>query len=132
MNRQSFHQDFPYEPHSVARLAGAITYLDSTGPGTDAGSTEVIVGSHLCGEWPTVMRPRHMAAFQGVGSEAYSIPEQLLASSGLERRKIDAHAGDLLLIHVLVVHKAGNNATALCRHAVINEYVLRYDCYNCF
>ena len=52
----------------------------------------------------------------------YSIPEELLRRSGLETRRIDARAGDLLLIHVLVVHKAGNNASAVGRHAVINEY----------
>ena len=122
-NRQSMHQDWPYEPHSEARLAGIITYLDDTGEEEDSGATEVVIGSHLRGEWPTVCRSnRHLTPFQGVGSERFSIPDELIAASGLERRTIRAKAGDVIIIHVLVVHRAGNNYTRRARHAVINEY----------
>jgi ectoine hydroxylase-related dioxygenase (phytanoyl-CoA dioxygenase family) len=31
-------------------------------------------------------------------------------------------AGDVVIIHVLVVHRAGHNYTALSRNAIINEY----------
>ena len=56
------------------------------------------------------------------GSERFSIPDELIAASGLERRTIRAKEGDIVLIHVLVVHRAGNNYTRRARHAVINEY----------
>ena len=33
-----------------------------------------------------------------------------------------AEPGDVAIIHVLVVHRAGHNYTALSRNAIINEY----------
>eukprot|EP01051_Picozoa_sp_SAG22_P014509 SAG22_NODE_1769_length_3615_cov_2.141354_1_plen_699_part_00 len=122
-NRQQFHMDWPYQPHSMAAIGSALTYLDPT-TDHDSGATTVVVGSHLRGEWPTVLRPSHLPAFKGVGSEAFSIPEQLLRTeqSGLEWRTVAAAPGDLLLIHALVVHRAGNNRTAVGRHAIINQY----------
>jgi ectoine hydroxylase-related dioxygenase (phytanoyl-CoA dioxygenase family) len=122
-NRQQFHMDWPYQPHSMAAIGSALTYLDPT-TDHDSGATTVVVGSHLRGEWPTVLRPSHLPAFKGVGSEAFSIPEQLLRTdqSGLEWRTVAAAAGDLLLIHALVVHRAGNNRTSVGRHAIINQY----------
>ena len=33
-----------------------------------------------------------------------------------------AQPGDVLIIHVLVVHRAGHNYTPQARHAIINEY----------
>ena len=33
-----------------------------------------------------------------------------------------AEPGDVAIIHVLVVHRAGHNYTPRARHAIINEY----------
>ena len=51
-NDQSWHQDWPYERHTVPELAAAITYLEEND--VDAGATSVIPGSHLQGEYPTI------------------------------------------------------------------------------
>ncbi len=101
---QSWHQDWPYERHSSPDLAAAITYLDDTD--FEAGATEVIPGSHLKGEWPT---------HNGV-----CIAEDLVPTdAGVV---MSAKAGDVVIIHVLVVHRAGHNYTNTARHAIINEY----------
>jgi len=104
VNEQSWHQDFPYERHSSPDLAAAITYLDDTD--FEAGATEVVPGSHLRGEWPT---------HNGV-----CIADDLVNDD--ERVIVSAKAGDVVFIHVLVVHRAGHNYTAQSRNAIINEY----------
>ncbi|HIA65785.1 TPA: hypothetical protein EYN98_06925 [Candidatus Poribacteria bacterium] len=35
---------------------------------------------------------------------------------------MSANAGDVAIVHVLVVHRAGHNFTNTTRHAIINEY----------
>lgn len=35
---------------------------------------------------------------------------------------MSAQIGDVVVIHVMVVHRAGHNKTSRGRHAVINEY----------
>ena len=50
-NTQGWHQDWPYERHSKSELAAAIIYLDAND--VDEGSTTVLPGSHLMGEWET-------------------------------------------------------------------------------
>ena len=102
---QGWHQDWPYERHSHPELAAAITYLDPTD--FEAGATEALPGSHLRGEWPTE-EGRHTI------SDA-EIPDG-------EHVVVRAEPGDVLIIHVLVVHRAGHNYTARARHAIINEY----------
>lgn len=101
---QGWHQDFPYERHSRPELAAAITYLDPTDE--NAGATEVIPGSHTS-ERPT--------------QEGTSV---LVQEDVDESRRVvcAAEAGDVVIIHVLVVHRAGHNRTQRSRNAIINEY----------
>jgi len=102
---QSWHQDFPYERHSHADLAAAITYLDATD--FEAGATEAVPGSHLKGEWPT-REDKHTIADEMIPDDAGVI--------------LTAQPGDVAIIHVLAVHRAGHNYTAQSRNAIINEY----------
>jgi ectoine hydroxylase-related dioxygenase (phytanoyl-CoA dioxygenase family) len=103
-NTQGWHQDWPYERHTLPELAAAITYLDDTGPG--AAATRVLPGSHRQGEWPHDVRN--------------TIPDA--AAVGWPEVEVTARAGDVAFIHVLVVHRAGDNHSMLNRTAVINEY----------
>lgn len=101
---QSWHQDWPYERHSHPDLAAIITYLDDTD--FEQGATEVLSGSHRKGEWPT---------HNGVCIADDQVPpgsETVLA----------AKAGDVAIVSVMVVHRAGHNYTNIARHAIINEY----------
>ena len=102
---QGWHQDWPYERHSLPQLAAAITYLDPTD--FEAGATEVVPGSHLRGEWETT-KDSHTIADADVP-----------AGAGVVAR---AGVGDVVVIHVLVVHRAGHNYTDRSRNAIINEY----------
>jgi phytanoyl-CoA hydroxylase len=101
---QGWHQDWPYERHSRPELAAAITYLDPTD--FEAGATEVIPGSHRQ-ELPT--------------KEGTSVLVQEDVDES-QRVVCKAEAGDVVIIHVLVVHRAGHNYTARSRNAIINEY----------
>jgi ectoine hydroxylase-related dioxygenase (phytanoyl-CoA dioxygenase family) len=103
-NRQGWHQDWPYERHSRSDLAAAILYLDDTD--VDAGATWVIPGSHRRGEWET--------------RDGHTLSEAQV--EGMEKVPMIARPGDVLFIHVLVVHTAGHNRTPRSRHKVINEY----------
>ena len=102
---QSWHQDWPYVRHSVPELAAVITYLDPTD--FEAGATEVIPGSHLQGEWPT-------------NEDGHTVKEGAVEDG--EARVLTAEAGDVAIIHVMVVHRAGHNYTERSRNAIINEY----------
>ena len=102
---QSWHQDWPYERHTEPDLAAAITYLDPSG--FEAGATEVLPGSHLKGEYPTV-------------ENSHTIPDEHIPAA--ECLVLEAEPGDVAIIHVLVVHRAGHNYTPRARHAIINEY----------
>jgi hypothetical protein len=104
INPQRWHQDWPYERHTAPDLAAAILYLDDTGPGE--GATWVVPGSHRQGEWPHDERNRISDA----------------AVDGLPQVELTARAGDVAVIHVMVVHRAGDNRSAHNRTAVINEY----------
>ena len=103
-NDQSWHQDWPYEKHTKPELAAAITYLEENG--TDAGATSVIPGSHLL-EYPTL-------------DESHTIPDDAIDED--EAITLEAEAGDVVIIHVMVVHTAGHNYTNTSRHKIINEY----------
>jgi ectoine hydroxylase-related dioxygenase (phytanoyl-CoA dioxygenase family) len=102
-SHQGWHQDWPYERHTLPELAAAITYLDDTWDG--AATTTVVPGSHLRGEWPH--------------DERNIIPDDLVKEPGVPLR---ARAGDMAIIHVLVVHRAGANETSRNRSCIINEY----------
>ena len=102
---QSWHQDWPYERHSQPELAAAITYLDPTD--FEAGATEVVPGSHLEGEWATK-------------ENEVTLPDDAIAAG--EGVVLAAKPGDVAIIHVLVVHRAGHNYTRRSRNAIINEY----------
>ncbi len=102
---QGWHQDWPYERHSRPELAAAITYLDPTD--FEAGATEAVPGSHLKGEWPTQ-------------EGSHTISDAAVPDG--EHVVVRAEPGDVLVIHVLVVHRAGHNYTPRARHAIINEY----------
>ena len=102
---QSWHQDWPYERHSKPELAAAITYLDATD--FEAGATEALPGSHLKGEYPTI-------------EQSHTIPDEHIPDN--EHIVLAAEPGDVAIIHVLVVHRAGHNYTPLGRNAIINEY----------
>ena len=102
---QGWHQDFPYERHSQAGLAAAITYLDPTD--FEAGATEVLPGSHKQGELPTE-EGKSILVQEGVDDSAGMVCK--------------VEAGDVVIIHVLVVHRAGHNYTKRSRNAIINEY----------
>ena len=104
-NHQGWHQDWPYELHTEPDLAAAITYLDPTD--IDAGATEVIPGAHLQGALPTAQ-----------GSAAL-VQEDVVAE---KRVALKAQAGDVAIVHVLAVHRAGHNYTNRSRNAIINEY----------
>ena len=84
-----------------------MTYLDPTG--FEAGATEALAGSHVCGEWPTL-------------SPGHTIPDHIVKLSGCRRVVLEAEPGDVAIMHVLTVHRAGHNLTPLGRHAIINEY----------
>ena len=101
---QGWHQDWPYERHSEPDLAAAITYLDATD--FEAGATEVWPGSHLLGELPTVT--------------GHTIAEETVPQD--EHVVLKVQPGDVAIIHVLVVHRAGHNYTGTSRNAIINEY----------
>jgi len=101
---QGWHQDWPYERHSKPELAAALTYLDPTD--FEAGATEVIAGSHR-GARPTA------AGTSVLVQEDVDETNRIVCQVG---------AGDVVIIHVLVVHRAGHNYTALSRNAIINEY----------
>jgi ectoine hydroxylase-related dioxygenase (phytanoyl-CoA dioxygenase family) len=100
---QVWHQDWPYERHTRPELAAAITYLDNTWEG--AATTAVVPGSHLRGEWPH--------------DEKNAIPDAAVGGAGVP---VCARAGDVVIVHVLLVHKAGANETAQNRSCIINEY----------
>jgi phytanoyl-CoA hydroxylase len=102
-SHQVWHQDWPYERHTRPELAAAITYLDDTREG--AATTSVIPGSHLRGEWPH--------------DERTAIPDRLVEGPGVP---LCARAGDVAIVHVLVVHRAGSNDTPQNRSCIINEY----------
>ena len=102
---QSWHQDWPYERHTEPELAAAITYLDGTD--FEAGATEVAPGSHLKGEYPTV-------------ENSHTISDEHLADD--HPVILAAEPGDVAVIHVLVVHRAGHNYSPQSRNAIINEY----------
>ena len=104
-NDQSWHQDWPYERHTRPELAAAITYLEDNGK--DAGATSVIPGSHLRGEYTTL-------------ESSHTIPDDEIDES--ECVTVEAKCGDVVVIHVLVVHTAGHNFTSTSRHKIINEY----------
>lgn len=101
-----WHQDWPYERHTEPDLAAAIIYLHDMGP--NEGATEVLPGSHRDGEWEHVE-----------SHGLFSIPDDRI---GPEARAVGVQAGDVLFIHVLVVHRAGINESATSRCGVINEY----------
>jgi phytanoyl-CoA hydroxylase len=102
-SHQVWHQDWPYERHSRPELAAAITYLDDTWDG--AATTSVLPGSHKRGEWPH--------------DDKNTIPDELVDSPGVP---LCARAGDVAIIHVQIVHKAGHNETGQNRSCIINEY----------
>jgi ectoine hydroxylase-related dioxygenase (phytanoyl-CoA dioxygenase family) len=114
VNDQSWHQDWPYELHTKPELAAAITYLDETD--VDQGATSVIPGSHKRGEWPTL-------------ESSHTIPDTEVAE--VETLTVKTRPGDVLFIHVQVVHTAGHNFTNVSRHKIINEYKTKsaVDCW---
>ena len=101
---QGWHQDWPYERHSRPELAAAITYLDPTD--FEAGATEVIPGSHR-------------QALPTAEGTSVLVQEDVDES---RRLVCKAEAGDVIIIHVMVVHRAGHNYTKRSRNAIINEY----------
>jgi ectoine hydroxylase-related dioxygenase (phytanoyl-CoA dioxygenase family) len=103
VSHQGWHQDWPYERHSQPDLCAAILYLDDTAE--DAASTRVVPGSHRRGEWPH--------------DEHNIITDEAVGTPGVP---LCARAGDVAFIHVLVVHRAGHNATDRNRSCIINEY----------
>ncbi len=111
---QGWHQDWPYELHSKPELAAAITYLDPTD--FEAGATEVIPGSHR----------QALPTAQG----ASTLVQEEVDESKAVVCKVDA--GDVVIIHVLAIHRAGHNYTARSRNAIINEYKTAgaIDCWN--
>ena len=90
--------------HSKPELAAAITYLDPTD--FEAGATEVIPQSHL-------------AALPTEEGKSTLIQQDVDESKAVVCK---ADAGDVVVIHVLVVHRAGHNFTERSRNAIINEY----------
>jgi ectoine hydroxylase-related dioxygenase (phytanoyl-CoA dioxygenase family) len=103
VNTQGWHQDWPYERHTTSDLAAAILYLDDTGPGE--GATRIVPGSHRRGEWPHDGRN--------------TVPDEAVTEPDVE---VTAQAGDVAFIHVMVVHRAGDNPSTRNRTAIINEY----------
>jgi ectoine hydroxylase-related dioxygenase (phytanoyl-CoA dioxygenase family) len=101
---QGWHQDWPYERHSVPELAAAITYLDPTD--FEAGATEVIPGSHR-------------DALPTAEGTSVLVQEDVDES---QRVVCKVGAGDVVIIHVQTVHRAGRNYTKRSRNAIINEY----------
>lgn len=106
--KQGWHQDFPYERHDVPHLAAAITYLEETR--LEAGSTEVLPGTHRTGEWDTF--DGHRISEEEV-QKRYQPGDEVV---------LEAKPGDVLIFHVLTLHRAGHNYTNTSRHAIINEY----------
>lgn len=112
-NEQGWHQDWPYERHTVPELAAAIIYLDEMDK--DQGATSAVKGSHKQGEWETV--------------KGHTIADELVDPDQVE--VVKAQPGDVLFIHVLVVHTAGHNYSKTSRHKIINEYKTKnaVDCW---
>jgi ectoine hydroxylase-related dioxygenase (phytanoyl-CoA dioxygenase family) len=101
-----WHQDWPYERHTEPDLAAALIYLHDMD--ASEGATEVLPASHKAGEW------------EHVGKDGlFSIPQERIGPSA---RAVPVRAGDVLFIHVQVVHRAGINESAYSRCGVINEY----------
>jgi hypothetical protein len=99
----SWHQDWPYDRHSSPELVTTLFYLDTTT--ADRGSTWVVPRSHLVGEW-THDGPALIA-------------EQRVGGRGLP---VEAAPGDVLLLHVLTVHRAGRNAGGTPIRLLIDQY----------
>lgn len=104
-NDQGWHQDWPYERHTVPELAASVIYLNETD--ADVGATSIIPGSHKRGEWPT-RNDGHTLAPE-------TVPED-------DAQIFKSAPGDVLIIHVQVIHSAGHNFTNTSRHKIINEY----------
>ena len=64
-------------------------------------------GSHLKGEWPTK-------------EDEVTLADDAIAAG--EEVVLAAKPGDVAIVHVLVVHRAGHNYTERSRNAIINEY----------
>ncbi|WXH32955.1 hypothetical protein WA016_06954 [Myxococcus stipitatus] len=99
----SWHQDWTYDRHTTPGLVTALTYLDETTAAR--GSTWVVPSSHLQGEWH-----HEGPAF---------IAEERLAGRGMP---VEASPGDVLLLHVLTVHRAGGNAGNHSIRVLLNQY----------
>lgn len=106
-NTQGWHQDFPYERHTEPDLAAAIIYLHDVALGQ--GATAIAPGTHTSGEWP------HSSSEEGL----LYIPDERVDGEVVH---VEGKAGTVAFIHVLVVHRAGDNNTDHTKCAVINEY----------
>lgn len=102
-SHQVWHQDWPHDRHTRPELVSALLYLDDTWEG--AASTHVVPGSHKLGEWPH--------------NEELLIPDAVVGTPGLP---LCAQAGDIALLHVMLVHRAGRNETSQNRSCLISEY----------
>jgi hypothetical protein len=113
---RGWHQDMPdYVPLSNDRNACAIVYLDDMGP--DTGGTSLVPGTHRVGlqertytaveGWPEKLKRRSIAGFDESAAETVA-PE--------------FGAGDALIFHSSLYHKANNNRDDRSKIGLINVY----------
>jgi phytanoyl-CoA hydroxylase len=120
---RGWHQDMPdYVPLSDDRNACAITYLGEMGPET--GGTSLVPATHKSGlpkrtyetvqGWPEKLKRRSMAGFDEATADVVAP---------------DFHAGDVVVFHSSLYHKANNNADDISKIGLINVYMAQ-DCYD--
>ena len=114
MEYLGWHQDAPdYIPLSNFKLSSALTYLSDMGP--DSGGTSVVPRSH---RWGIFERDY-------VQEEGSSVKRRIIAGLNMDEVEIESpqfHAGDVLIFHPCVIHKANSNTTSENKVGLINAY----------
>lgn len=111
---QGWHQDAPdYVPLSNCKLSSALTYLGDMGP--DTGGTSLVPGSHGDG----LFKRGHVEV------PGWPVKKRIIV--GFERYESrivtpEFHAGDVLIFHPCLMHRANSNYTPESRIGLINAY----------
>ena len=111
---QGWHQDAPdYIPLSNYKLSSALTYLGDMGP--DTGGTSLVPGSHRDG-----LFERGYVEMPG-----WPVKKRIIVGFKQYEPRIvtpEFHAGDVLIFHPCVMHRANSNYTEVSKIGLINAY----------
>ncbi|MHB8509314.1 MAG: phytanoyl-CoA dioxygenase family protein [Candidatus Dormibacteria bacterium] len=107
----TWHQDFPFYPHSNTDLVTAFLYLDDTGP--DNGCMTMVKGSHRRGPASHTDASGHFAA--GLQDPGLYADESLLVP-------IEVKAGTVSFHHCLTIHGSGVNHSGRPRRGLAIQY----------